>query len=497
MTQKSKEIIEIIDKYLLDSNTSIKSKTHVAPNITSSMINNVFIGFKLPIIHDDIIAMFDDSLISNCKSGVIFLEEGFFLARLWQSSYYSNYVDIEKCELEKQIFKLTLSNNETLSVSFTKETSVFLLRVFEELSMWAKKNACVSNERETGEVKKVKDILTPDELKQCRKIIHRQSALCAGIGATPHIPLSDSIFITPLQIEMLMEIGNVFSVSLNKSAYKAILVGFSSSFVGRNISSLTIGWIPGIGNVVNLTTAASMTELIGWSFVRECSQNKELYIRKNIYDGIILFQDMVTRLNGEAYNRFYDDISFIAGKSLDLDKEKVIDLFIETISQYAVVHDIEVKCIFSKYVEDMKAILTQMKKNVMPNSQAYQYFCKFESFDVPEEHFDINNLIEFVELFLGFYNMFIFSEHQINRFRFDLERENPNTFFQLLYIRKEKDRNDAIDYLKKNGNLQNYSSKNAKNKIPAKELVNMKTLHAITSFLYCIELNNEKGEEND
>lgn len=34
---------------------------------------------------------------------------------------------------------------------------------------------------------------------------------------------------------------------------------------GRGISQVLVGWIPGYGNAINATTAAAVTEAIGWA----------------------------------------------------------------------------------------------------------------------------------------------------------------------------------------------------------------------------------------
>ena len=39
--------------------------------------------------------------------------------------------------------------------------------------------------------------------------------------------------------------------------------------VGRTVSQILIGWIPGIGNAINATTAAGLTEAIGWKIANE------------------------------------------------------------------------------------------------------------------------------------------------------------------------------------------------------------------------------------
>jgi uncharacterized protein (DUF697 family) len=39
--------------------------------------------------------------------------------------------------------------------------------------------------------------------------------------------------------------------------------------VGRTASQALVGWIPGFGNAINMTTAAGLTEAIGWIIAKE------------------------------------------------------------------------------------------------------------------------------------------------------------------------------------------------------------------------------------
>ncbi len=100
---------------------------------------------------------------------------------------------------------------------------------------------------------------------KCNGIIHGASVAAGGIGAAgAQIPLADNTLITPIQIGMIIALAKVFDRDLTKEAALGVLKGAGSAFIGRGISQVLVGWIPGFGNAINTATAAGLTEAIGW-----------------------------------------------------------------------------------------------------------------------------------------------------------------------------------------------------------------------------------------
>lgn len=119
-----------------------------------------------------------------------------------------------------------------------------------------------------------------DENKKCHAIIHGASASAAAIGAgLAQLPLSDTIPLTGIQIGMIISIAKVFDVSLTEGAAKGLLAGFAASAGGRGISQILVGWVPGFGNAINASTAAAITEAIGWSAVSHFENLRDEKIR--------------------------------------------------------------------------------------------------------------------------------------------------------------------------------------------------------------------------
>ena len=97
-------------------------------------------------------------------------------------------------------------------------------------------------------------------------IIHVAAGGAAAIGAgLAQLPGSDSAAIVPLQTAMIISIAHVHGVELSKTAAANLLLTFAATVSGRTISQFLVGWVPGIGNAINASTALAITEAIGWA----------------------------------------------------------------------------------------------------------------------------------------------------------------------------------------------------------------------------------------
>lgn len=107
--------------------------------------------------------------------------------------------------------------------------------------------------------------MTDSQRQACHIIIHGASTAAAGVGAgLAQLPLSDSVILIPIQVGMVIALGKVFDVELTEAAAKgAIFTGLAGT-VGRAVSEVLLGWIPGFGNALNAATAAGITEALGW-----------------------------------------------------------------------------------------------------------------------------------------------------------------------------------------------------------------------------------------
>lgn len=112
---------------------------------------------------------------------------------------------------------------------------------------------------------------------KCHAIIHGAATVCAGIGAgMAQAPGSDSFFIGPIQVGMVISLGAVFRIDLNESRAKATLASVTATMVGRSISQALLGWIPAYGNALNAATALAVTESIGWAVANDFASKTSL-----------------------------------------------------------------------------------------------------------------------------------------------------------------------------------------------------------------------------
>jgi uncharacterized protein (DUF697 family) len=106
-------------------------------------------------------------------------------------------------------------------------------------------------------------------------IIHGAATAAAAAGAgLAQIPGSDNLVITPIQVAMIIAIGEVHNQQLSKSVALTVLSSASAGVAGRTVSQVVVGWIPGWGNAVNASTAFAITEAIGWAADKILSEKK-------------------------------------------------------------------------------------------------------------------------------------------------------------------------------------------------------------------------------
>lgn len=116
--------------------------------------------------------------------------------------------------------------------------------------------------------------MTSNQNTMCHAIIHTASSSAAAVGSgLAQLPGSDSPLLTAIQVMMIVSIGQVFDVNLKEAGAKATLSTKLSSMAGKQVArfaaQMLMGWIPGVGNLVNAATAAGITEAIGWIVVKE------------------------------------------------------------------------------------------------------------------------------------------------------------------------------------------------------------------------------------
>ncbi len=229
-------------------------------------------GVKAETVIGLIDVSFRGPFFRKAKSGMVFTTAGLYYDQFLFSKFHLNYKEVDKititndnedCKDEEKEITILLKDGTTLenatSICFNKTPLMNYLKEAKKLA----------EEGYVAETDSVIDYISsdiPEEYKSsCHKIIHA-SATSAAVPAAglAQVPCSDTFFITPIQISMIVALGNVFNMRIGESAAKSILTGVAASLAGRSMSQFLIGWFPGWGNALNATTAIAVTETIGW-----------------------------------------------------------------------------------------------------------------------------------------------------------------------------------------------------------------------------------------
>jgi len=121
--------------------------------------------------------------------------------------------------------------------------------------------------------------MTAEEKSKCHQIIHSAAVGAAGVGAgMAQMPGADIPIIVGIEITMTIALGGVFGVSLTESAAKSIVLSTAGTIAGRGISQGLIGWIPGLGNVINASTAFGVVEALGWAIANDFANKENRYL---------------------------------------------------------------------------------------------------------------------------------------------------------------------------------------------------------------------------
>ena len=198
--------------------------------------------------------------------------------------------------------------------------------------------------------------LSPSIQKSCHKIIHTSSGLAATVGAgLAQIPLADNTVITPIQISMIISLGKVFDQKVTETVAKSLLASLIANFVGRGVAQVAWGWVPGLGNVTNATTAAAITESIGWlcvdHFYKKKFESIEIDSRPQQKDRDIV--DDNTQMLDD-----WEDIKLIADKFIN--------------------GEITIEAAPDEYSKVLKRINNLASKTENTSSEVYQYMKKLK-----------------------------------------------------------------------------------------------------------------------
>jgi uncharacterized protein (DUF697 family) len=107
------------------------------------------------------------------------------------------------------------------------------------------------------------------ERRKSRRVIHL-AAISGAVAALimAQLPASDNLILVPIEVVMVIRLGNIFRTDLKRSISTSIIIGNIATLVGRGISEFLIGWIPVAGNIIDALTAAAVIEFFGHTVAR-------------------------------------------------------------------------------------------------------------------------------------------------------------------------------------------------------------------------------------
>jgi uncharacterized protein (DUF697 family) len=298
---------------------------------------------------DNFVAIYDDTFFNSAKNGLAFMVDGLYLTDGFTRKYlkYTDIVLIKVVKLGNVHIYTKTSGVMTVMCSFVKKGSdESLANLIYNLRDFIIKHGDLPSGKESGKVNK-KVELTKDEEKKCHAIIHPASIAAAGVGAgLAQIPTVDAVPLAAIQITMIISLGAVFDIRITEGAAKGIIATLGSAIVGRKISQLLIGWLPKIGNAINATTAAGITQAVGWAAVAHLKKLQLKDKQKGHYEGM---KDGYIKACREFEQKFREQAEkfFQNAKVHEDEKEEYLELLDNCIQKI-----FEFKIKLAKYMND-------------------------------------------------------------------------------------------------------------------------------------------------
>ncbi|MBZ4671358.1 MAG: hypothetical protein PWQ76_296 [Clostridiales bacterium] len=355
MTEKINEMLKVLKDKDCDFRKN-NCKSYFVPDITNDLFKKLVKYFDDNLSINNVIAFFDNTIFSTGKSGFLFTSDGFYYRFIGKAIYFQ-YSDIFDMRMEGENLIVELENSNISEYKFIDVFNMFVLRkILSELIIIDSSLGKTSNKM-TGKVKKID--LPPDKLKKCNKIIHAASVACGGVGTgLAQIPSSDNAVIVPIQIGMIISLGNVFELNITESVAKSIIASAGATIAGRTISQFLVGWIPVIGNVINTATAAGITEAIGWIAVKNFYERWIQDRNKGRYEGM---KDGYNEASAEYESKLRKQAEEFLSQMKDVKKEK--EEYEKLLSEYETyIQDLEEKCDKNTALNEIKLIYNDLKK---------------------------------------------------------------------------------------------------------------------------------------
>ena len=117
--------------------------------------------------------------------------------------------------------------------------------------------------------------MTKEQKEQCQVIIHAAATAAAGVGISP-IPLSDMVALPAIHTTMIIALGRVFDIEVDKSYAKQIAKAALASHLIRLVPCQMFKLIPFVGIGLNSGVVYAITEALGWDVARDFCKKANL-----------------------------------------------------------------------------------------------------------------------------------------------------------------------------------------------------------------------------
>ena len=346
---KNKKVLEEIQKYDSKFKMNKNNYTHYfAPDIPDKVMKELLKNFDSNLEINNVVAFYDTSFNSSSKAGYLFMRDGFYYKYMGDKMYFA-YKDISHIKYRDGKLDMDVQNADIRKYTFGKS---FDMDVFGVLLIELTKIDEYYGQTSYKSSGKVKTIVLPSDMKKkCNAVIHPFAIAAGGAGSgLAQIPGSDCFVIAPIQIGMIVGLGEIFDLHITESAAKSIIASAGASIAGRTVSQFLIGWIPIIGNVVNTVTAAGITEAIGWIAVKNFYERWMQDKNKGRFDGM---KEGYAQASTEYESKIREQADEFIKQVKDVKKER--EEYEKLLDEYEeLIKELEIKLAAAEYIKEMK-----------------------------------------------------------------------------------------------------------------------------------------------
>lgn len=357
LTPEMKEMLEVIKS----NDSALKNliyRSYIVPDISDKILKKLIKHYDSNIAINAVLAFYDTSSFGSGKDGYIFTSDGLYHKLPIVKADYVNYKDISEIYYDEKEKAIHINTNSEIKIKIytNKEFAEALKDTLEKL-IKIDKFYGQTTFKESGTIQKIP--VPPEMLKECKKIIHTASASAAGVGTgLAQLPGTDAAALMIIQIGMMGLLGKVFDLHISESGCKALIANYGAAHAGRAVSQFLVGWIPGVGNAINATTAAGITELMGWMAVNDFHQRWIEDKNKGKLDGMKAGYVQASSVYEQKLNEQAE--KFLKQEKIFKKQKEEYDILVKDYEEY--IKDLKGKVVESKTLAEYERLKAMQKE---------------------------------------------------------------------------------------------------------------------------------------